>query len=259
MRTHACQSGYYLDLDKRMRARALEQRFRGGCMKSSLIKRFVIATLCTAFAGAIILAERLAWSFEYDGRERRQKPEEVIKALDLKAGQTVVDLGAGSGYFTWRLAKAVGPEGKAIALEIEDRLVEKLKSDASRKGLANYEARLVPTDDPQLAPHSVDVIFLCDTYHHINNRVAYFNKVRQSLRQGGRLVILDMVRTEKNKDHSIVREEVIEELQQAGFRLTKEFDFLLPHQHFLTFEPVAVSTDKRQATRDFLHLRSTMA
>ncbi|HEY7544457.1 MAG TPA: methyltransferase domain-containing protein [Blastocatellia bacterium] len=228
-------------------------------MKSSLIKRFAIIALCTTFAGAIFLAEHLAWSFESDDRDRRQKPDEVIKALDLKAGQTIVDLGAGSGYFTWRFAKAVGPEGKAIALEIDSNLVEKLKSDASRKGLANYEARLVPTDDPQLAPGSVDVIFLCDTYHHINNRVQYFRKARQSLRQGGRLVILDMVRTQKNPDHSVVREEVIEELQQAGYRLTKEFDFLLPRQYFLTFEPVAISTDEHKAPRDFQHLRSIMA
>ena len=177
----------------------------------------------------------------------------------LKAGGRIVDLGAGSGYFTWRFAKAVGPEGKAIALEIESNLVEKLKSDASRKGLANYEARLVPTDDPQLAPGSVDVIFLCDTYHHINNRVQYFRKARQSLRQGGRLVILDMVRTAKNPDHSVVREEVIEELQQAGYRLAKELDFLLPRQYFLQFEPVAVSTDEHEEPRDLQHLRSIMA
>lgn len=228
-------------------------------MKSSLIKRFIIVALCTAFAGAIILAERLAWSFEGDDRDRRQKPEEVIKALDLKPGQTIVDLGAGSGYFTWRFAKAVGPQGKVVGLEIESNLVEKLKADASKRGLANYEARLVPTDDPQLDPGSVDVIFLCDTYHHINNRVAYFNKARQSLRQGGRLVILDMVRTQKNTDHSVVREEVIEELQRAGFRLTKEFDFLLPRQHFLTFEPVTVSTDERREPRDSRQVRSIMA
>ncbi len=227
-------------------------------MKSSLIKRFIIIALCAAFAGAIFLAEHLAWSFEVDGRDRRQKPDEVIKALDLKAGQTVVDLGAGSGYFTWRFAKAVGPEGKAIGLEIESNLVDKMKSDASRRGLANYEARLVPTDDPQLAPDSVDVIFMCDTYHHISNRVAYFTKARQSLRQGGRLVILDMVRAGKNQDHSVVREEVIEELQQAGFRLTKEFDLLLPRQYFFTFEAVTVSTDERRESRDFRRLHSIM-
>lgn len=227
-------------------------------MKSSLIKRFIIVALCAAFAGAIFLAEHLAWSFEVDGRDRRQKPDEVIKALDLKAGQTVVDLGAGSGYFTWRFAKAVGPGGKAIGLEIESNLVDKMKADASRRGLANYEARLVPTDDPQLAPDSVDVIFMCDTYHHINNRVAYFTKARQSLRQGGRLVILDMVRAGKNQDHSVVREEVIEELQQAGFRLTKEFDLLLPRQYFFTFEAVTVSTDERKESRDFRRLHSIM-
>ncbi|MEW6212454.1 MAG: methyltransferase domain-containing protein [Acidobacteriota bacterium] len=228
-------------------------------MKSTLIKRIIITALCAVFAGAIFLAERLAWSLEADDRDRRQKPDEVIKALDLKPGQTVVDLGAGSGYFTWRLAEAVGPQGKAIALEIDSNLVEKVKADAIKRNLPNMEARLVPTDDPQLAPNSVDVVFLCDTYHHINNRVAYFAKVRLALRQGGRLVILDMVRSRKNQDHSVVREEVIEELQQAGFRLAKEFDVLLPRQYFLTFESLAVSTDDRKEMRDFRHLRSIMA
>jgi predicted methyltransferase len=228
-------------------------------MKSPLVKRLILTALCAVFAGAILLAEHLAWSFEAQDRDRRQKPDEVIKALDLKAGQVVVDLGAGSGYFTWRLAEAVGSEGKAIALEIDSKLVEKVKADAVKRNLPNMEARLVPADDPQLAPNSADVIFLCDTYHHIDNRVVYFSKVRTALRQGGRLVIVDMVRSKKNQDHSVVREEVIEELQQAGFRLTKEFDFLLPRQYFFIFEAASVSTDDRKEMRDFSHLRSIMA
>jgi predicted methyltransferase len=178
---------------------------------------------------------------ESASRDEWQKPDEVVRALDLKPGYVVVDLGAGTGYFTRRLAEAVAPEGRAIALEIEAALVRSLVADAKRWGLTNYEARLVPADDPMLAPASVDVIFVCDTYHHINDRVAYFRNARQALRPKGRLVIVDFVRTAENPEHSIVKQDVIDDLQRAGYRFAVELGFLWPKQYFLVFEPVPVS------------------
>ncbi len=174
---------------------------------------------------------------EPDSRDKEQKPDDVLKLMNVKPGQVIVDIGAGSGYFTRRFAAAVGPTGKAIGVEIDSAMIRSLNADARRLNLANYEARLVPPDDPMLAANSADVIFLCDTYHHINDRVAYFAKVRRSLKPGARLVILDFARTKDNSDHSIVKEEVIDELRRAGFRLAREFDLLLPKQHFLEFEP----------------------
>jgi predicted methyltransferase len=174
---------------------------------------------------------------ESDGRDKWQKPDEVIKAMGVKAGQVIVDIGAGSGYFTRRFAAATAPTGKAIGIEIDSAMVRAMNADARRWNLSNYEARLVPTDDPMLAPRSVDVVFLCDAYHHINDRVAYFARVRQALKAGGRLVIVDYVKTQEQPDHSIVKEEVIDELRRAGYRLAREFDLLLPKQYFLEFEP----------------------
>jgi len=174
---------------------------------------------------------------ELDGRDKEQKPDEVMKLINVKAGQVIVDIGAGSGYFTRRFAAAVGPAGKAIGVEIDSAMVRSMNADARRLSLTNYEARLVQPDDPMLAASSVDVIFLCDTYHHINDRAAYFAKIRQALKPGGRLVILDSVRTKENIDHSIVKEEVVDELRRAGFRLAKEFDLLLPKKYLLEFEP----------------------
>jgi predicted methyltransferase len=215
-----------------------------------MTNRLIVIALCTLFSAGLFFAERLAWSFEADGRDKRQKPDEVIRALDLKPGQIVIDIGAGKGYFTWRLARAVAPEGKAVGIEIDSDLVEKMTEDARQRGLANYEARLVPLDDPQLAPRSVDLVFLCDTYHHINDRVAYFKKVRESLKPAGRLAILDMIRSSQNSDHSVVRDEVIEELRQAGFRLSRELDFLQPRQYFFIFESAAgEEQDEPQGTR----------
>ena len=176
---------------------------------------------------------------EPDSRDKEQKPDEIVKLMNVKPGQLIVDIGAGNGYFTRRFAAAVGPTGKAIGVEIDSAMIRAMNADARRLNLANYEARLVPPDDPMLPAGLVDTIFLCDAYHHINDRVAYFAKARQSLKPGGRLVVLDFVRTKDNTEHSIVKEEVVDELRRAGFRLAKEFDLLLPKQYFLEFEPVS--------------------
>jgi predicted methyltransferase len=183
------------------------------------------------------LLKRSSTPVEPIGRDKEQKPDDVLKLMNVKPGQVIVDIGAGAGYFTRRFAAAVGPTGKAIGVEIDSAMVRSLNADARRLSLTNYEARLIPPDDPMLTASSVDVIFLCDTYHHINDRAAYFVRVRQALRPGGRLVILDYVRTKENSNHSIVKEEAVDELRRAGFRLAREFDLLLPKQYFLEFEP----------------------
>ena len=183
------------------------------------------------------LLKRSSTPAELDDRDKEQKPDEVLKLMNVKPGQVIVDIGAGSGYFTRRFAAAVGPAGKAIGVEIDSAMVHKLNADARRLSLTNYEARLVPPDDPMLDASSVDVIFLCDTYHHISDRAAYFAKVRHALKRGGRLVNIDYVRTKDRPEHSSDKGEVVDELRRAGFRLAREFDLLLPKQYFLEFEP----------------------
>jgi arsenite methyltransferase len=180
---------------------------------------------------------------EHDRRDRSQKPDEVLRLMNVRPGQVIVDIGAGQGYFTGRFAAQVGPTGKAIGVEIDASAVRAMTADAKRRNLTNYEARLVPPDDPILAPQSADIIFLCDAYHHIDDRVAYFAKVKQALKPGGKLVILDYVKSSENARHSIVREEAIEELRRAGYRLAREFDLLLPRQYFLEFE---IDSEARQ-------------
>jgi predicted methyltransferase len=186
---------------------------------------------------ADLLKNSSAPTTDSDERDKWQKPDEVMKALSLKPGQVVADIGAGTGYFTRRFAAATAPTGKAIGIEIDAAMVRALVADARRWNLTNYEARLVPPDDPMLAPRSVDVIFLCDTYHHLNDRVAYFTKVRPSLKPGGQLIIIDYVKSPEHPEHSVVREEVVDELRRAGYGLAREFDLLLPKQYFLEFEP----------------------
>lgn len=175
--------------------------------------------------------------FEDPERDKWQKPAEVVKAMNLKQGDVVVDIGAGTGYFTRHIAVAVGPSGKAIGLDIEPGMVKYMEEDAKKLNLKNYEARVVKTDDPELVPYSIDVVFLCDTYHHIENRVGYFRNVSKSLKTGGRVVVVDFIKDTDfgpPRDHKLAEEIVHQEMGEAGYRLLKSHD-LLEHQYFLEF------------------------
>jgi predicted methyltransferase len=175
----------------------------------------------------------------YQDRDEWQKPEEVLEHLNLKPGDVIADIGAGSGYFTRLFAKAVSPGGKALGLEISRSRVDQMKADARRLGLDTYEARLIETDTPGLAPESVDIVFLCNTYHHLDDRVNYFKNLSGSLKKGGRVVIVDFYKKPlpvgpSSLDHKISKEKVLEEFRAAGYDLKAESDFL-PYQYYLEF------------------------
>ncbi len=175
--------------------------------------------------------------FEDPERDKWQKPAAVVEAMKLSPGDVVADIGAGTGYFTRLFAVAVGPSGKAFGLDIEPGMVKYMEEDARKLNLNNYVARIVKTDDPELTPHSVDVIFLCDTYHHIDNRVEYFRRLSQSLKTGGRIVVVDFIKDSDfgpPRDHKLAEEVVLEEMEKAGYRLIKSHD-LLQYQYFLEF------------------------
>ncbi len=176
--------------------------------------------------------------FEDPERVKWQKPADVVRAMDLKSGDVVADLGAGTGYFTRLFAMAVGAEGKAIGLDIEESMVNYMKEDAKKLGLDNYEAMVVPTDKAGLAPSSVDVVFLSNTYHHISNRVDYFKALAKGLRKNGRVVIVDFYKDSKigpPNDHKLARTVVLKEMEEAGYRLVKTHD-VLEHQYFIEFK-----------------------
>lgn len=178
--------------------------------------------------------------FESPQRTKWQKPTKVVNALKLKPGEIVIDIGAGTGYFTRRFAKAVAPSGEALGLDIEPAMIDYMKADAKKQGMKNYHARLVKADDPELAPHSADVVFFCDTLHHVDDRVAYFRKLSLALKPGGRVIVIDFDKKPlpvgPPPEHKLTREEVVAEFNTAGYRLARDHDFL-PYQYFLEFEP----------------------
>lgn len=177
--------------------------------------------------------------FEDPERDVWQKPDEVVKQVQLRPGDVVADIGAGTGYFTRRFAAAVGSRGQALGLDIEASMVAYMTEDAKKRGLAHsYAARQVPPHDPQLAPQSVDVVFICDTYHHMQDRVAYARLLARALKPGGRVVIVDFQKRPlplgPPMEWKLAPETVTEEFRQAGFQLARSVEFL-PYQYFLEF------------------------
>jgi len=170
----------------------------------------------------------------YEGvfRDRWQQPERVVADLALAPGARVADLGAGGGYFTFRLARAVGPSGLVYAVDVDPSMVGFLTDEAAEEGLANVRPVLAADDDARL-PERVDLVFTSNTYHHLENRVAYFSALRErSLAPGGRIAIIEY-RPEVTS-HATARKTIEQELTAAGFRLQKSFDYL-ERQHFLVF------------------------
>ena len=144
----------------------------------------------------------------------------------------------GSGYFTLRLANAVGPTGKVYAVDVDSAINEALKERAKRERADTVVVVSAKPDDPQL-PEPVDLIFTSNTYHHIDNRIAYFAALIKHLRSSGRLAVIDYDRTawfEGLWGHYTPKEFIKRELEQAGYELQNDFDFL-ERQSFLVFAP----------------------
>ena len=178
-------------------------------------------------------------------RDQYQKPRQVIDALNLKPGLAVADLGSGSGYFTRRFIEAVTETGKVYAVDVEPEMLKYTEESVVHMH-RSYTAEfiLARPDNPKLPYESIDLLFLCNTYHHLEERPKYFSDTKSSLKPGGRLAIIDFYHDGRSgelgfpKDHLVPRETVIAELSKAGYRLIREHTFL-PHQYFLEFVPVA--------------------
>ncbi len=182
--------------------------------------------------------ERWIALFEDPKRRQWQKPEEVVKTLALKPDDIVADIGAGTGYFTRLFARETGPGGKALGLDTEPAMIEYMKDDARKLNLDNYEARLVSPDDPDLGPVPVNMIFICNTLHHIDDRVYYLKRLSKNLKHKGRIVIVDFYKRDlpvgPPPHMKLRKDDVIKEFEDAGYTLIRSHDFL-PYQYFLEF------------------------
>ncbi len=182
-------------------------------------------------------AARWAQVFDDPKRDAWQKPHQVISALSLKPDAVVADIGAVTGYFAARFAHMV-PKGRVYAIDTESEMVRHLSERAKREGLANLVAVKGEPADPRI-PDKTDLIIMVDVFHHVDERERYFANLRESLKPGGRLAIIDFRMNSPSgppKAARIAPDQVKAELKRAGYTLTAEHQFL-PNQYFLIFKP----------------------
>jgi ubiquinone/menaquinone biosynthesis C-methylase UbiE len=189
---------------------------------------------------ALQLAGCGAWKrFAYEGfdRDSWQKPDEVIARLELPEGAHVADLGAGGGYFTFKLARAVGDGGRVYAVDVDDDMLAWLAERAVEEGAGNVEVIRGEFTDPLLPDGRVDLLFTSNTYHHIEDRTAYFARVLTDLTPTGRVAILELNDHSwfpRTFGHMTPKQTIVDEMTAAGYRLAGDFD-LVERQHFLVF------------------------
>jgi predicted methyltransferase len=174
-------------------------------------------------------------SYEGWGRDDWQQPERVVAALALAPGARVADLGSGGGYFTFRLAHAVGPTGRVYAVDVDADLNAYVAERARQEGLAHVEVVLAEYADPRL-PEPVDLVFTSNTYHHLEDRTRYFANAKKYLRPHGRVAVIELSEAPSwfLPSHTTSAETIRSELEAAGYRLVEAHDFL-ERQHFLVF------------------------
>jgi ubiquinone/menaquinone biosynthesis C-methylase UbiE len=173
-------------------------------------------------------------------RDAYQKPHEVLTALKLKPGEVIADIGAGSGYFTFRIAHQVGPKGKVYAVDVSPDMIRHLNRRIRELKATNIVSVLADPDDPLLPGQSVNRIFICDVWHHVENPAKYLSTMKKILKPGGEIVMIDFHKKElpfgPPLQMKIAREDLIKQMATNGFRLAKEHTFL-PYQYFLVFVP----------------------
>jgi ubiquinone/menaquinone biosynthesis C-methylase UbiE len=185
--------------------------------------------------------QRWQGMFETEGREVFERRDAIIAALDLRPGMVVADVGAGTGAFSFPLARTVGVAGKLIAQDISPEFLRGIEARARAENLPQLHVLLGDEKNAGLAPHSVDLVFTCDTYHHFEYPQAMLASLHRALRPGGRLIVIDYERIPGRSSSWVLghvragKEAVIAEIEAAGFRQVRAHP-LLRENYFIEFE-----------------------
>lgn len=182
--------------------------------------------------------------FEGESREVFDKRKEIVAASKLQPGMAVADVGAGTGLFTRLFAHEVGPDGAVYAVEISQNFLEHIAASAKKLGVKNVKTVLGEDKSAGLPHGSVDVVFICDTYHHFEFPQQMMASIHKALKPGGRAVVIDFIRipgesSEWVLNHVRAGQEVVEkEITEAGFKKVDEVEDLLEENYFIVFERV---------------------
>jgi ubiquinone/menaquinone biosynthesis C-methylase UbiE len=180
-----------------------------------------------------------AW-LEREGREAEERPQEVIRAMGLRDGSVVADVGCGSGFYSRRLARAVAPSGRVYAVDIQPEMLDLLKSLAAKESLTNIVPVLGTEEEPRLPKGTVDWILLVDVYHEFQKPKPMLAGLRAALAPKGRVALVEYraegtTAAHIRPEHRMSVEQVLAEWRPAGFRLVKRQE-TLPSQHLFVFE-----------------------
>ncbi|MCB1022529.1 MAG: methyltransferase [Bryobacterales bacterium] len=187
---------------------------------------------------------RVAQSLQSDEREQRQKPRELIASIGVKKGWTIADIGSGPGFMEPYFLEAIGPTGKIYAEDIQQDFLDQVKAKIKENGWKNVETILGGQTNPNLPKGKVDLAFILDAYHHFEQPQVTLGHIRESLKPGGQLAVVDFYRS---RPHPTMSKERLEghiredrdgfaaEIEKAGFKLVRTFDHL-PYQYVLLFE-----------------------
>lgn len=184
------------------------------------------------------------WAVMLNNRAKKDS-RKVLDNLGIHSGDIIADIGSGGGFFTFELAKLTGPGGKVFAADTNEKFLARIESIASKNQVSNIKTVLCREDNCPLQKESCDLIFMRNVFHHIKNPVSYFRKLRESIKPGGRIAILDWKKSEGGfvgrAGHCTPEAEIIDIMQKTGFSHLQSFDFL-PGQSFNIFQKTAAKT-----------------
>ena len=173
-------------------------------------------------------------------RDPEENPRKLLKALDVKPGQTVCDLGCGNGFYTLQLAELVGEQGRVLAVDIQPEMLALLNQRAEKAGIDNIEPILGIPGDPKLPKGEVDLILLVDVYHEFSYPEQMLRAMRASLKPNGRLALAEFRMEDPTVPikllHKMSKEQILKEFLPNGLKLVGEYNEL-PWQHLMFFGP----------------------
>ncbi len=206
----------------------------GECGSTAVARVFLLSSIAATFL-ILLTGPPIGAQSRSEARDRIEQPEKVMKVTGVKPGMVIGEVGAGSGYFTFWLARGVGEKGKIYANDISRSALATLESRAADEKVMNIETVLGTVDDPRLPPASLDMVFMVNAFHDLDKPVELLANLLPSLKPGGIVVIMDRdpARFSDSARHFLAREEVAEMINRSVFELDRVEDFLRDHNLYI--------------------------